>query len=61
MENESVDPKNRGDVPIIDDVNLNNFFDIFDPKNQDTLDSKMIDLLVTKGPKRFVHCKGFQR
>jgi hypothetical protein len=27
-------------------------FDIFDPRNWDALDSKMIDLLVMEGPKR---------
>lgn len=68
MENESVDPKNRGEVPIENDNlntqnvdaenddNLNNpfehSFDIFDPRNWDALDSKMIDLLVMKGLKR---------
>ena len=52
IENGSVDPENRDDVPIVDDVNLNNFLDIFDPRNWDALDSKMIDLLATNGPKR---------
>ncbi|XP_024626895.1 zinc finger MYM-type protein 1-like [Medicago truncatula] len=52
IENESVDPENRDDVPIVDDVNLNNFLDIFDPRNWDALDSKMIDLLAMNGPKR---------
>ncbi|KAM6553367.1 hypothetical protein CsatB_014129 [Cannabis sativa] len=31
---------------------LEHLLDIFDPKNWDALDSKMIDLLVLKGPKR---------
>jgi hypothetical protein len=76
MENESVEPDNRGHVHG-DDVNLNtsldneddnlednvndnveqanpseHSFDIFDPRNWDALDSKMIDLLVMEGPKR---------
>ena len=51
-DNESVDSENRDDVPIVDDFNLNNFLDIFDPRNWDALDSKMIDLLAMNGPKR---------
>jgi len=66
IENDSFDGQNV-DAENGDDVNLNNLsddeddnledpvnytVDIFYPRNWDALDSKMIDLLVTKGPKR---------
>lgn len=51
---------NNEDDNLEDNVNdnveqgnpLEHSFDIFDPKNWDALDSKMIDLLVMEGPKR---------
>lgn len=39
------------DAENIDSVN-NNYEDIFDPRIWDSLESKMIDLLASKGPKR---------
>ncbi|KAI5387355.1 hypothetical protein KIW84_073472 [Lathyrus oleraceus] len=61
-----IENDNLDNVPIVDEVNnddvdnleeINNDddnvdYDIFDPRNWDRLQPKMVDLLVMKGPKR---------
>lgn len=57
VENNNPDEANHGDeVPANVDVSLQP--DIFDPRNWDGLDSKAIDNLVEKGPKRAPIQKG---
>ncbi|XP_050919588.1 uncharacterized protein LOC127137146 [Lathyrus oleraceus] len=54
----SIENDNLDSVPIVDEVNNDNDaddnvdYDIFDPRNWDRFQPKLIDLLVVKGPKR---------
>ena len=50
--NEGDNANTTGDDNIADDIKYPFPFDIFDPRNWDALDPKMIDVLVQKGPKR---------
>ncbi|XBJ04763.1 hypothetical protein VPH35_023654 [Triticum aestivum] len=50
--NEGDNANTTGDDNIADDIKYPFPFDIFDPRNWDALDPKIIDVLVQKGPKR---------